>query len=710
MTLRSLAIVAILGLVCAPLSDPTVSLAGLLPFDQALSQEPKAQAEAPPLKGTSDEPDAAEPLADTRVWPPDPAFEHRHFKLDLTIPDMSIPAFSAIAEMTLASIGSSRTQVVLDAGPGLNFQGIRVNGVAVAFDHDKAAHRLSIQLAATALPGEPFELSMTYTADRPGGEGAGMTFSKDDPKTPEVDFMCHAQGQAQSNHLWFPCHDFPNVRTPCEVIARVPEGYQAISNGALVSVSREQARPNDNLPPLVAYHWRQDAPHVYYLVTLVVGKFDVVNVGGPDSARPGLWMPVYGPLGSSDKLRDAFADTPKIVAFFEERFATRYPWDKLAQALCRNFAAGGMENSGLITYAAEELKGQKRSAFNEFISHEIVHQWFGDMVSCASWEHLWINEGWATFGEALWAEHEIGRRAYHTAILRASGMEFARSSGRSSPKHEGMRSHRYSDPDERFESPDNVYSKGGMVLHMLRVRLGDRVLFEAAREYLARHAFDQGDTDEFRQILERVSGQSLECFFYQWVERPGHPALNIAYEWEPASKKGGRLSITIEQTQPIDAKNPAYAFELPFEILFNEPADREQATSSPVTPLGARPTQRVLVPIDSRTASWSVDLPEKPASIRVDPDISVLSRNRVTQSLADSIRQLAPDQPVYVQLQAVRNLADSSDAEAHAALRAASVDLRSSGNPWLARVIEATVNSHDRALAFRDKARTGDTP
>lgn len=616
---------------------------------------------------------------DKRVWPPDVLFEHKHMLLEVTIPDVATPKISGRVTVTLASIGVAQSRLVLDAGPGLTIESVLVGGTPAKFTHDKEAQKLDIDLLSPRLPGKDVQVQITYMGDKPGGRGAGLTFSADDDRTPEVDPMIHAQGQPQSNHLWFPCHDFPNLRLSTEVKATVPEAFEAVSNGRLVSVTRTSIVGADGQKFAArTFHWKQDKPHAYYLVTLCVGRFDVVNVGGPKSDRPGLWMPVYGPLGSGEALRRGFGNTPAMVANFEEVFATPFPWDKYAQIMCRDFAAGAMENTSATTFSSALARaGGRRGSIDDIIAHELCHQWFGDLITCRSWEHLWLNEGWATFGEALWAEKVKGRAGYEAAIARNFASERLSSASRRAPRNPPMVSNRYTKPDARFTSPDNVYQKGGAVLHMLRERLGDEVFFKGVRLYLKRNAFGHVETDDFRFALEEASGQSLERFFDQWCLRPGHPALQVDIEWKAdGDDKGpGTLKLRVEQTQRIDADNPSYAFSLPVYVELD----------------GEKSGRWVQVVCDSASSTASVKLPSEPTDVQVDPNMTVLSRMKVKQPTEHSLKQVEPGHTMFTRLGAIDRLMESQDPRAARALAKLAMNVSTDGY----------VDDPDSALAER---------
>lgn len=646
------------------------ALAALLTCPALLAQESRSDSPETEPEVEADPRIDAQTGRDVRVWPPDVLFDFLHVKIEMTVPDMSEPKFSALETLTFAPIALPRSEMTLDAGPGLSFSDAMVDGRPAAFTHDKEQGKLTIRFAGPIAAGREASLQLVYTADKPGGGGDGLTWSKDDPRTPEVDWMFHAQGQPEHNHLWFACHDFPNERLTSEIVVTVQAPYEAISNGRLIGLKRNPDAPTPPPPPpaesasdgapdespdaasaeppargTITYHWRQDKPHASYLITLVVGRFDVVNLSGPDSPVPGLAVPVYGPLGSGELLRRNFAATPDMIRHFSELFDCPFPWDKYAQIMCRNFSAGAMENTSATTFNGTLARG-RRGSVDGIIAHELVHQWFGDLVGYKSWEHLWLGEGWATMGEALWAEKSEGEDAYQEAIMRNMGSERVVSGRRYWPKNPPMVSNRYKRADSRFTSGDNVYQKGGAILHMLRMRLGEDAFWAGVRLYLKRHAYQQVETDDFRFALEEASGQSLERFFDQWCYRPGHPNLQIDYQWAPSPEGGdaGDLTVTVEQTQKIDADNPAYAFQLPIYAQFPEGRDKDG--------------QYVHVLCDTRITTMSFHLPVKPESLNVDPYLYVLCRKKVRQDLTAAASQLRRGPTLACRLQAIDTLRD----------------------------------------------------
>ncbi|MCC6676491.1 MAG: M1 family metallopeptidase [Phycisphaerales bacterium] len=585
----------------------------------------------------------------TAVWPVSPQFDHLHMILRLDIPDMGTARLSAIQTLRLSALGRARDRIRLDcAGPVI--EEVRLGRDRIPFTvQDKT---LTIELPRPALPGSPFEIQISYSLDFSGSRGNGLTYSaprkspaNDSEKFPQI----HSQGEAQWNSTWFPCHDFPNERLTTEMFITVDEAYEVCSNGRLVS----RRSGSDGR---ATWHWLQDKPHANYLVSLVVGKLAVVEVGGPDSARPGLPMPVYTFLGTEDNIRKTFATTPAMIAFFEQKFDEPYPWDKYAQVIIRDFRWGGMENTSATTLFAPAADGGDQ---DDLISHELGHQWFGDLVTCRSWEHLWLNEGWASMCEALWAEHkagpENGRREYLRAIRGFIGGQRASNRG-SFPQAPAMASNRYRNPDEAIMKADDVYAKGAMVLHMLRQRLGDEVFTNGTRLYLDRFKFNQAETDDFRRCMEEASGESLERFFREWVYRPGLPRLDIELDWDEPARQ---LRVQVTQAQTINADNPAYAFSFPLYCKFEDGTGRY-----------------VYMSVDSRQTSAVFDLPSKPSGVSTDPNATVLAASVIRKPLAMWIDDLVRGPTIIAQLDAAEKLANLDEPEAANALAIVAQDPR----------------------------------
>ncbi|HYE63800.1 MAG TPA: M1 family aminopeptidase [Phycisphaerales bacterium] len=573
------------------------------------------------LAGLSWAPAAAQttPESDPRIddetgrllatWPKDRLFDHIHMRLELTFPDMGKPYLEGVETLTIAPVGAGRSRITLDCnGPSVT-QAL-LNGDPCRFEQQ--GKKLVVTFPRELPRGAAADLTLQYTVDFGKNKGEGLTYSrarKDGKGLTEQSPQIHAQGEAELNSRWFPCLDHPSEKLTTELVVDVEDGYEVVSNGRLVS---QEA----GLPGRTKWHWRQDQSHTAYLVTLVVGRLARVDLIEADGSSPRVPMPVFTPIGTEDNIRRTFAGVPEMMRFFEERFGVPYPWDKYAQCNVRDFAAGGMENTSCTLLNARMVTmDAPEGTFDDLLSHELAHQWFGDLITCKSWDHLWIQEGWATYSEALWNAHkgskdgeEKARAAYHKTILSLARSQQRRNRGHA-PVAPAVVSNRYKNPDSVFMKSDDPYSKGAMVLHMLRQRLGDKAFFEGTTLFLRRFAYKSVETDDYRRVLEEVSGQSLERFFDQWTRRPGLPRLSVTQAWDEAS---GMLTLNVEQTQKIDRHNPAYAITVPVLIKLTDTDSRW-----------------LHIDMDARTASGSIKLPGKPVDLSVDPNLTVLAAVKV---------------------------------------------------------------------------------
>src|SRR5690606_32345803 len=211
---------------------------------------------------------------------------------------------------------------------------------------------------------------------------------------------------------WFVCHDYPNERMTTELIVDVPAVYSVSSNGRLVSHLTTGDR--------AVWHWLQDKPHVPYLVTLVIGTFDIVEI--PHDRVP---MKVWVPQGLGDQVMQTYGRTGDMIDLFEQRFGVPYPWDRYDKRVVKNFGAGGMENTSATSMyptAILDSTALLDGDLDGLIAHELAHQWTGDLITCKSWAHIWLNEGWATYCSALWNERRFGEDGYLDSIRNNFGV------------------------------------------------------------------------------------------------------------------------------------------------------------------------------------------------------------------------------------------------------------------------------------------------
>jgi aminopeptidase N len=551
--------------------------------DRPSRRQPPA-AEQPPAEGqpAATQPAATEPLRTAGDRPIN--IEHIRLDLKVDLPKKTVEATATLKVRGLRPL----TSVTLDA---VDFEVSRV-GIGNGGKEDKTAHfghhdgKLVIDLEPAWPTGKEATLRIDYKVREPK---AGLHFFGPSEAEPEVPLTVWSQGESITNRYWIPCLDRPNQRQTTELVVTVPEGYEVLSNGSLVEQTKNAADKT------TTFHWLQDKPHPSYLVTLVVGQFDIVK-----DEWDGIPVLYYVPKGHKDEVADSFGRTPEMIKVFSKRFGIRYPWDKYAQVVAEQFG-GGMENTSATTLTEFSLH-DKRSLLDGnadgLVSHELAHQWWGDMVTCRDWAHIWLNEGFASYMEVVWAEYKEGAdEAAYNILTKGRG---AMAGGKARP----IVDRRYSNPDAMFDA--RAYPKGAFVLHMLRQQLGDDTFWNGIQTYGADNKFRSVETADFRKAMEQVSGRDLERFFYDWTERPGHPVLEVTTEYVTDSKQA---RISVKQTQ---AGEP---FHFPLKIVLRGSQDKtveEQITQK---------EQQVVVP-----------LAERPTGVDIDPNQAVLAEIKETKN------------------------------------------------------------------------------
>jgi aminopeptidase N len=493
-----------------------------------------------------------------------------------------------------------------------------------AADSDKKPARFSHdgkKLIIDLDPAWPAERTASLIIDyRIREPKAGLHFFGPSTAEPDVPLTVWSQGEEIDNRYWIPCLDQPNQRQTTELVVTVAEGFEVLSNGKLVG---RQTNPAEKT---VTFHWLQDKPHPSYLVTLVVGQFDIVS-----EEWDKIPVVYYVPKGHKEDIARTFGRTPEMLAFFSQRFGIRYPWDKYAQVVVEQFTAGGMENTSATTLTERALHDQRAMIDDSpdgLISHELAHQWWGDLVTCRDWAHIWLNEGFASYAEALWDEHSKGADEYAYTMWRKAGPAI------SGGKTRAIVDHRYATPSSMFDG--RAYPKGAWVLHMLRRRLGEEAFWTSLQRYGTEYRLGSAETSDFRRTLERQTGRDLERFFYDWTERPGNPVLDIATEFLPDTKQA---RVTVKQTQAGEA------FQFPLTLVFRCPT-----SAQPIV---------VEQEVTDKEHTFFVPLPSRPTLVEVDPEQAVLAEIQENKGRDLWQAQLTSGSTVASRIRAARHFAQS---------------------------------------------------
>jgi aminopeptidase N len=500
----------------------------------------------------------------------------QHLSLELDL-DFEKHALTGVATHSLIAVRTLK-QVTFDA-IDLDVTKIEVDGKAAPFDA-ASGRRLTVHLPRALKPDTIFTVRISYRAS----PQRGLYFIG---KT-----QAWTQGQDIDSRHYFPCLDTPAQKCSSEVKATFPKAMTALSNGVLLT---DTVKGNKR-----TMHYRLLAPHAPYLVTLVVGSFEVHEAKSASTK-----VRTFFPPGRKDDALRVVARTPKMLDLFERLTGVPYAFGDYSQIFVSEFIFGGMENTSATTLTDAVLHDARAHAdySAEFlIAHELAHQWFGDLLTCRDWPHGWLNEGFATYSEILWKEEgesldeaDHQRKADLDAYLSEVGDRYARP----------IVARKFDAPIDLFDR--HLYEKGALVLHELRCRLGDEPFRNSVREYVAAHAGGSVETVDLARAVERITGRNIDRFFDEYVHRAGHPQLKAELRYD-AEKKAVRLAV--KQTQDGEP----YALTLPVQVVVGDkPTSHEfeltQKEHVFFLPAAREPSQVVVDPRRDLLATLEVEKP-----------------------------------------------------------------------------------------------------
>jgi aminopeptidase N len=569
-------------------------------------------------------------------YAPDRPADVCHLALNLVI-DFNQRAVHGTATTEFAALFDNLRTVTLRAAE-LHIERVTLGGPdGVPLRYSLCDGQLRIELDRPRAPGEAFTITVAYHAQ----PRTGLTFTGPTPDDPQRPVQVWTQGQPESNHFWFPCHDSPNDRATTEMIVTVPAPFFALSNGKLIAVTEQSDQGTKT------YHWRHDVPHPAYLVTLVVGEFAELR-----AEYDGIPLPSYVRPDRRADLPLLVGKTPEMVRFFSERFGIHYPYEKYAQIIAEEFT-GAMENTSATTHSFTLLP-DRRAALDDdvaplVVAHELVHQWFGDLLTCRDWAHIWLNESFATYFEAVWRQHDEGEDAFRME-LRANRGSYLAEEYRRPIVYNVYRD----DGQELFDR--HVYEKGSLVLHMLRYVLGEDAFWRAIQHYARTNRGREVISADFERAIEESTGRSMGRFFEQWVYQSGHPELKVGYEWDGDA---GLARVRVEQRQKVDEQTPL--FHLPVDIAFVVPGPDEQQPA----------TRTFRVQVNEADQVLYFPLTARPLMVRFDPGGWIL-KTLDFERPAEMLRyQLVHDPDVLGRIEAAEALGKLADPESVVVLAAA---------------------------------------
>ena len=574
-------------------------------------------------------------------------FEIRHLSLDLDL-IIDEKRVAGVAALDIERVDASAETLQLDAvGFEIGSVQLIADDAPLAakwhYDGDHLNVTIPVSLAACTV-----EVEYTVTPRR------GLYFLEPDPIVETRPRQVWSQCQDQDARYWFPCHDAPDAKMTSELRVSVPGDWVALSNGE--PLEEPTADPGERV-----FHFGFDAPHPSYLLTLVAGKFSILE-DRPARLPDGRRIPVlyYVPQGREADAWRSLGETPNLIEHFSRITGVPFPWSRYSQVVVNDFTFGGMENTTATTlyeHALLDARAALDISSADLIAHELAHQWFGDFVTCRDWSEAWLNEGFATYFEHVAREVRLGRDEYDWGIATDLETYLGESSGHYTRP---IVSREYQAPIDLFDR--HLYQKGALVLHMLRRELGDEAFWKGVNAYLVGNREGLVETTDLKRAFEKVSGRSLDRFFDQWVYQAGHLDLEVKVSCEQ-----GALTVSAEQKLAEGATPIQWTFELEFCTVSGK-------------------VRRLSKVVSERQAAHVIAIDERPRWVAFDPEFRVAAPVALEMPSDFCIAALTDSKSLRSRMLCVQTLAKRTDIPSITALRQR---LNDSNESWMLRAESA---------------------
>lgn len=514
-----------------------------------------------------------------------------------------------------------------------------VDGGFLNWKHEKDL--LSVTLPRALSKDEESEVRVEYTA----APRAGLLFHRPTKAAPNAPTWVYSQGQASENRRWIPCYDEPDDRCSWDLYAEVPEAMQTVSNGVLLDQQPGAAG-------LRIDHWHFSDRSPTYLISLVAGEMLQLTEKWGD-----VDLEYNAPKGKATEamLRRAVANTPAMMDFFSEYTGTKYPWPRYAQTLVWDFLWGGMENVTATTLNMRVLHTDAdRPAYRSdaLVAHELAHMWFGDLITCKTWPHLWLNEGFATYFTDLFFEKHYGPEEFDARRREQNERYMDRV-----PKPHELDVKRTERGDVPIELNGwKAYNRGAAILHMLRRELGNETFKKGIAAYVRKHADQAVVSEQLRNVMEATAGRDLKWFWDQWVYGAGYPILEIEHEYGPDGKP---VALVVRQVQEQKGAQGLFRMTLWMQI--------REFTAAKALTIYEREHRFVWSELTKvEESSEGGDRPQTPEPVlpylAISTSADVLARVRLKQSYEAWTAMLMHSSSPSICLEAVRGLEQFGDA------------------------------------------------
>jgi aminopeptidase N len=518
------------------------------------------------------------------------SFDVRHYLINVELP-MTSRYISGCVTTACRSNQNNLLQIDLQLA-GLNVDSIRVDGVTAAYTHTGDTIRITLPSAYDL--NDSFYVKVGYSGT-PSGQ-LGYIFSTSYHTT------AYTLGCPFATKRWMPCYDnmIDKADRGCEMYITVPDTYNVCATGKFIEKTMGQGK--------ATFHWKHDYPISPYLIHFSASSFRMIThwyrpaPAESIEVRYYMWPAdtVYAPVSLS-----LITD---MMGYYDSLFGA-YPFERYGMDFIYPFYYGGMEHQTNATIIRSWLVQHNHYG----MAHELSHMWWGDMATCFSWRHVWINEGFATYCDALYQGHIEGQASFMTVMLTRRSDYFTSEGG---------------NPHSVYDPPENLlydwghsYCKGAWILHMMRYLCGtDSVWLRYMGVVRDSFGYKSVSTDDLNRIMNRELAGNYDWFFSEWVYQLGYPNYQIAWN-KIYESPNWRLVLDVAQAQTI---GPA-VFHMPLPIGVNYAAGDTLLTLS----------------VTQAPQHYEYLLPQEPTGITVDPDNWLIQISTVT-----GVGESGPAEPV----------------------------------------------------------------
>ncbi len=491
-----------------------------------------------------------------------PAVDVLHYEISILLNDTS-NSITGTTRIDVRIQGKRASGMWLDLF-GMKVDHLRIQGRETPFTHRNG--RLSFRFEREYGKGETVKVEVLYHG---ATDNSGIRIGEN--RFGRRIFFTDNWPDAASR--WFPSIDHPSDKAAVDYIITAPAEYTVVANGHKVL--------DEFLPDgLRKTRWVEPAAIPTYSMAFGAAEFSVT------SGVECLGIPISWYVFPQDAVaaEQKFQRTARMLRYFSERIGP-YPFEKLANVESSTRMAA-MENANTIFYS--ETLFYPLPVSEDPVPHEIAHQWFGNSVTPADWDHLWLNEGFATYFDALFYADTEPSVPLKESMAGYADRIFAYPAARSRPVIDpGL-----TDLMKKL-NPLN-YEKGAWVLHMLRGLVGDEAFFEGIQYYYSLHSGGNVWTKDFRKAMETASGMDLSVFFEQWLYQPAWPEYRMEWNWD---EKNRVVEIKVRQVQQTGL------FDMPMELVLSFGSRRE--------------IHRIR--IKDRDSIFRIPAPASPSSVEIDP-------------------------------------------------------------------------------------------